>query len=182
MIQYLSSIGNLGLAVEALRLVITTGTHQLNATQKEVGYAKAKQNVTQSHKKLTKFDRQPVGEEQLQRRVLVPTNSRKMLKLASSSIKNKLSSCHELPAAVPESGSAITASRAKQHKLSSTTTKEISTEEQKQHMYDSLWLPRPQGGNLVYFVAETVKVINVLVCQNDKKKTHLARFCLDAVK
>ena len=64
-IQYLSSIGNLGLAVEALRLVTTTGTHQLNAIRKEVDYTKAKQNATQSHKKLTKVDRQRFGEEQL---------------------------------------------------------------------------------------------------------------------
>ena len=53
-IQYISSVGNLGLTVEALRLISFTGTHQLNATQKEVDYTKAKQNATQAHKKITK--------------------------------------------------------------------------------------------------------------------------------
>ena len=181
-IQYLSSIGNLGLAVEALRLVTTTGTHQLNAIRKEVDYTKAKQNATQSHKKLTKVDRQRFGEEQLQRRVLAPANPRKMLQLAISSTKKKLSSCHESSAAVPESGSGITAPRAKQRKLSSATTKVFTIQERKQRIYDSVRLPRPRGGNLVYSVAETVEVIHVLVRQNNKNKTHPARCYLAAVK
>ena len=169
-IQYLSSIGNLGLAVEALRLVITTDMHQLNAIRREVDYTKSKQNATQSHKKLTKVNRQHFCEEQLQRQVLTPTNTRKMLQLSISSTKKKLSSCHESLAAVPESGSAITATCAKQRKLSFATTKVFRTKEQKQRMYNLVCLSRPQGGKLVYSSAEAVEVINVLVRQNDKTR------------
>ena len=105
-----------------------------------------------------------------------------MLQLAISSTKKKLSSCHELLAAVSESGSAITVPRAKQHKLSSATKTVITAQEQKQRVYNSVRLPWPRGGNLVYSVAEAVEVINVLVRQNNKNETHPARCYLAAVK
>ena len=63
-IQYLSSIVNRGLTVEALRLASSTDTQQLNAMQIEVDYTEAKQNATQSHKKLTKVHGQRFSEKQ----------------------------------------------------------------------------------------------------------------------
>ena len=65
--QYLSSIGNsgnsnstptsLGLVIEALKLVTSTDIQQLNGTRTAINNAKAKQNATQSHNKLTKDNR-----------------------------------------------------------------------------------------------------------------------------
>ena len=49
----------------------------------------------------------------------------------------------------------------------------LTSKGKKQIIRDVIRLPRPQGGNLVYSVAEAIDVVSVLVRKNNEQNKHL---------
>ena len=78
------------LAIDVLQFVLSEGKHQLKRMQAVTNNTKAKSRAAQSHNKLTKSDRQLSSSQEIQRRVLAPTNPRKMLIFSLKSAKSKL--------------------------------------------------------------------------------------------
>ena len=191
---YLSSISNVGnsngpsasvgITIEALNLALAAGRRQLKDARLAVDNTSAKQSAAQSHKKLTQLDRQRFGEQQLQRRALAPTNPRKMLQLAITNTKQKLNSLRQSAAMALDltDSSTVIAPRSKKCKSSHIDVRVLTPEEKKQMIRDSIRLPRPRGGNLVYSIAEAVDVVSVLVRNNDEQNKHSPQFYLDAIK
>ena len=192
--RYLLSIGNVGnsngplasvgIVIEALNHAINAGRRQLKGARLAINNTSAKQSAAQSHQKLTQLDRQRFGEQHLQRRALAPTNPRKMLQLAITNTNQKLSALRQSAATISDvsDSSAVIAPRSKKRKASPIDVRMLTPEEKKQIIRDSIRLPRPRGGNLVYSVAEAVDVVSVLVRQNDEQNKHSPRFYLDAIK
>ena len=104
--------------------------------------------------------------------------------MAISDMKQKLNSLRQSAATTSNlaDGSAVIAPRSKKRKASPVDARVLTPEEKKQIILDSIRLPRPRGGNLVYSVAEAVDVVSVLVRKNDEKNKHSPRFYLDAMK
>ena len=115
------------------------------------------------------------GEQELERRVLVPTNPRKLLQLATTTTKQKVRSLCQSAATISDlaNGSAVIVHRSKKCKASPIDPQVLMPEKKKQIIRDSIRLPRPRGGNLMYSGAEAVDDVSVLVRQNNEQKEHM---------
>ena len=184
-VRYLSAIENappsLGLAIEALKLVASAGRQQTEAMRLEVNNTKSKPNASQAHRKLTIDSRRQFGEQQLQHRALATVNPRKMLQAAIKNTKQRLTPSRStlVPVLAPDAAVAIAVPRSKARKLSPAESQIFTADQRRRYVYNSVRLPRPAGGNLVYSVAEAVSVIRSLESQN---QVHPPRAYLDAVK
>ena len=142
------------LAIDVLQFVSSEGKHQLKRMRASTNNTKAKSRAAQSHNKLTKSARQLSSSQEIQRRVLAPTNPRKMLMMSLKSAKAKLKIDKEsVVAAVSaiEIDDTITtmAPRVKRRQLTSGEIDVFTSEERKRIIYNEIRLPRPQGGNMV---------------------------------
>ena len=183
--RYLSAVEHappsLGLAVEALKFATFAGKRQTESMRSAIDSTKAKRNANQAHRKLTSDGRLQFRDQQLQHRALTSTNPRKMLQAAIKNTKQRLEPRRlpVEPVPAPDAAAAIVVPRSKQRKLTHAERQIFTKDEQRRHIYDSVWLPRPKHENVVYSVAEAVSVVRSLVCQND---THQPRAYLDAIK
>lgn len=133
-----------------------------------VDNTEAKSQAVQLHNKISKHTIQLSNDQQLQRRVLAPTNPKKILQLSLKNTKDGLRSRRTLEAVAPKpyGGYAALIPRAKRHHSSPVETDIQTPEERRKEVCTELRLPRPVHSRLVYYAIETANVFNDLCSEN----------------
>ena len=105
----------------------------------------------------------------MQRRVFAPLNPRKMLLMAKSNMKRKLEDNTNVESLSPDLPSADgLAPPSNRQQLSSPGVTVLFRDERRDVVLGEICLPRPQSGNLVYFVPEAINAVNTLARSNTR--------------
>ena len=105
-------------AIEAIKFVSSMGRRQLGQIRCVMDNTKSKSMAAVAHNKLTKVDKLRASDQQLQRRSLASTNTRRMLQLAISNTKHKLQAIGKKEAVKTASDAAeVVAPRTKRSRL-----------------------------------------------------------------